>query len=59
MKKKKGVCHLESGHVIRAQFEVDEDTPENEAAYSHPFTGEACEMVEFEEDDDNEKNKRV
>jgi len=52
MKKKKGVCHLESGHVIRAQFEVDEEQPEEEATYSHPFTGETCEMVEFEEDDE-------
>ena len=53
MKKKKGVCHLESGHVIRAQFDVDEETLENEPTYSHPFTGETCETVEFEEDEDD------
>ncbi len=52
MKKKKGICHLESGHVIRAQFEVDEEQKEEETTYSHPFTGEACEAVEFEEDEE-------
>jgi hypothetical protein len=54
MKKKKGVCHLESGHVIRAQFDVDEENTdtESENTYSHPFTGESCKTVEFEEDED-------
>jgi|GEM_PF-5616826 len=55
MKKKKGVCHLESGHVIRAQFEVDEEVPKDEATYSHPFTGETCEIVEFEEEEDKDE----
>ena len=52
MTKKKGICHLESGHVIRAQFEVDEEKQEEETTYSHPFTGEACDEVEFEEDEE-------
>lgn len=55
MKKKKGICHLESGHVIRAQFEVDDEKSDAEVTYSHPFTGETCEMVEFEKDEDDEK----
>ena len=52
MKRKKGVCKLESGHSVRANLEVREDTEKGEVTYAHPFTGELCESVDFEPDED-------
>ena len=43
MKKKKvAVCHLESGACDpRPVYEVDEEKPQEETSFAHPFTGEA------------------